>query len=395
METYLVNATLYTPYERIVPGTVVLRDGRIAAVGPSNVLRPPASAQVIDVAGAAVTPGLIDIHMHGVHGYDAMGEGLIEVARLLPRYGVTAFVPTTLTFPWEEVLARLRVMADAFERVNEGAQPLGIHIEGPHLSPRKPGMANAAWMRPLSHEDWETLQRTARGHIRMITFAPEEGEAASLIPRLRSEGVIPVIGHSDARFDQVGPWVDAGLCMATHTYNAMRGLHHREPGVLGAVMHYDAIVAQLIADGHHVHPAALDILIRVKGPERVALISDAAPLAGSPPGEYEWGSYHVVVDGETVRLPNGTLAGAYALLDTGIRTLMEKVGCSPEDAFVMAATTPARSLGVLKGELRPGFDADLVVWSREWQPIYTYVRGQLAYQADEHPVPAVGEADQH
>ena len=378
---YIVNAMVYTPYRQIAPGTVIVRDGRIVAVGPSAVLHPPSSARVINVEGAFVTPGLVDIHMHGLHGFDAMGEGLANVARLLPQYDVTAFVPTTLTFPWETVLERLRMMTDTYEQLREGAQPLGIHIEGPHLSPRRPGMANAEWMRPLSHEDWDTLQRVARGHIRMITFAPEEGEAASLIPRLRSEGVIPVIGHSDALFEQVGPWVKDGLCMATHTYNAMRGLHHREPGVLGAVMYYDTIIAQLIADGHHVHPAALDILIRVKGRERVALISDAAPLAGLPPGNYQWGSYPVVVDGETVRLPNGTLAGAYALLDTGVRTLITRVGLPPEDALVMAATTPARALGVLKGEIRPGFDADLVVWSQDWQPLYTFVRGRLAYQA--------------
>lgn len=387
MRHYLINATVYTPERVVRPGTVIVENGRIAAVGSATALVPPPGAWVTDLSDLLVTPGLVDLHMHGLLGYDAMGEGLAQVAALLPRYGVTAFMPTTLTFPWDEVLRRLAVMAATLLQGVSGAHPLGIHVEGPHLSPRRPGMANPAWMRPLSEGDWEELQTVARGQVRMITFAPEEGTAAAMIPRLRAEGVIPVIGHSDACFEQVSAWVQAGLSMATHTFNAMRPLHHREPGVVGAVMVHDAIIAQLIADGHHVHPAAMEVLIRVKGPHRVALISDAAPLAGLPPGEYDWGVYRVVVDGETVRLPDGTLAGAHALLDAGVRTLVHTMGLPLTQALTMATQTPARALGVLKGELRPGFDADLTVWTPDLRVARTYVAGRLVYEATDGPRP--------
>ncbi len=378
------QATVYTPDVRWTPGAILVRDGKIVDVGPAAAFSSLQDVTVIDLEGATVTPGLVDIHMHGVHGYDVMGPDLVHVAHILPRYGITSFVPTTLTFPWEEVLERLEKMyaaAKALEAEDDRhADAVGIHIEGPHLSPKRPGMANAAWTRPLTRADVDRLQAITQGRIRMITFAPEESDAVSLIPYLRSQGIVPVIGHSDATFDQVGEWVRLGLNMATHTFNAMRGFHHREPGVVGAIMYYEDIVAQLIADGHHVHPAAMSTLIRIKGPHRVALISDAAPLAGVPPGEYMWGSYRVLVDGETVRLPDGRLAGAYALLDTGLRTMIHTLGLPPQVALRMATQVPARALGLFKGELRPGFDADLVVWDETWHPVRTYVRGRLVYE---------------
>ncbi len=380
MTTFVItNVRVYTPYTCLERGTVLVEDHRIAAVGTPEDVSVPAGARVIAGDGLWLTPGLIDVHIHGLLGHDVMGEGLPEVARALPRFGVTAFAPTTLTLPWEEVLDRLQRMADLLEMRLPGARALGIHIEGPHLSPRRPGMANPDWMRPLTPDDWRLLQEVARGQVRLITFAPEEGDAAALIPTLRREGVIPVIGHSDACYEQVAAWVKAGLCMATHTFNAMRGFHHREPGVVGAVLHFPEIVAQLIADGYHVHPAAMALLFRVKGPGGVALISDAAPLAGMPPGRYTWNAYTVEVDGHTVRLPDGTLAGAYALLDTGLRTLVAKADVPFQDALIAATATPARALGVRKGHLRPGYDADLALWTPDLTPVATWVEGELAY----------------
>ncbi|RME48805.1 MAG: N-acetylglucosamine-6-phosphate deacetylase [Chloroflexi bacterium] len=374
------NGRIYTPDVVLDGGVILIEGGVIAAVGRLEV---PADAHVIDAGGMHVVPGFIDIHIHGLLGHDVMGPALADAIPLLPRYGVTAFVPTTLTAPVAETLAALNAMADTLEHPPAGAEPLGIHIEGPHLSPRRAGMHRPEWLHPLTWAEFEAFQRAARGHIRMLTFAPEEtGDGPAMVARLSEAGVIPVIGHSDATFAQVTEYVAAGLAHATHTFNAMRGFHHREPGVLGAVLNYDPIIAQLIADGHHVHPAAMALLLRIKGVDRVCLVSDAAPLAGLPPGEYEWGSTRVLVDEGVCRFPDGTLASAAVLLDTGVRTLVNQVGLSLREALVPATRVPADVLGVRKGRLRPGWDADVVLLDEALRVQLTLVRGQARYAGD-------------
>lgn len=217
----------------------------------------------------------------------------------------------------------------------------------------------------------------------MITFAPECGEAMRVIPRLVEAGVVPVIGHSDATFEQAAAAVRLGLNHATHTFNAMRPLHHREPGVVGAVMHFDEVFAELVGDGIHVHPAAMDILLRVKGLDRVVLISDAAPLAGLPEGEYEWEHKPVLVSGGACTLADGTLAGAHALLDTGVRHLVDAVHLPLADALVPATQTPAASVRLnRKGRLAPGGDADVVLLDESLRPAMTFVEGERAWPMD-------------
>ena len=375
----IVNGHVYTPDQVFTPGTVLIEEGHITGVGSADALPVPAGAEVIDAAGMAVVPGFIDVHMHGLMGHDAMGPGLAQVIRELPAFGVTAFLGTTLTWPRDETLAGLEAMAEVLNTPPTGAQCLGIHLEGPFLSPTRPGMATSDWFEPLTWEGFQTFQQAARGHICMMTFAPEAGEAMACIPRLVEAGVVPVIGHSNATFEQVAQAVQLGLSHASHTFNAMRPLHHREPGVVGAVMYFDEIVAELIADGVHVHPTAMAILLRVKGVERVALVSDAAMLAGLPDGEYEWEHKPVFVQDGSCRLADGTLAGAHALLDTGVRNLVSQVGLPLEQALVPATRVPAGVLGLRKGRLAPGYDADIVVLDSKLRPALTLVRGDLAF----------------
>jgi N-acetylglucosamine-6-phosphate deacetylase len=282
-----------------------------------------------------------------------------------------------------KVYAPDRVLAPGTVLIEEGRIQLGIHLEGPFLSPDQPGAATSDWFEPLTWEGFQTFQRAARGHIRIVTFAPELGEAMACIPRLIEAGVVPVIGHSNATFEQVAQAVRLGLTHATHSFNAMRPLHHREPGVVGAVMYFDQIVAQLIADGVHVHPAVIAILLRIKGVERVALVSDAAPLAGLPDGEYEWEHKAVFVRDGSCRLADGTLAGAHALLDTGVRNLVSLVGLPLEQALVPATRVPARVLGLHKGRLAAGYDADVVLLDSDLRPALTLVRGETAFDVKE------------
>ena len=381
MEKAILNGTVYTPSEKIESGAVLISGGLIRSVGRASDVKVPAEAKVFDARGMSIAPGFVDVHTHGVMGHDTMGIGLAEVIPALPAYGVTSFMATTLTYPRPEVLESLEIMGEILSSPPSGAQCLGIHLEGPHLSPKRPGMATAEWVYPLSAEDFHELQKTADGYIKMITFAPEEGKAMEAIPALIAEGVVPVIGHSNATFDQVQRAVDLGLNHATHTYNAMRPLQHREPGVVGAVMYFDKIYAELIADGVHIHPAAMQILLRVKGLDKVVLISDSAPLAGLPDGEYEWEHKPIYVREGRCVLPDGTLAGAHALLDTGVRNLVNLLGLPLEQALIPATRTAADSVGAKqKGRLAAGCDADIVILDNENKPFATFVRGQLVYQ---------------
>ncbi len=378
----ILGARVYTPTGVFDPGVVLIREETIRYVGRAGDGVLPTPCERVDASGMHLVPGFIDVHIHGLLGHDSMGPGLAEVIHHLPRYGVTAFMATTLTLPRQEILDALGAMADVLERPPLGARCLGIHLEGPHLSPSRTGMATAEWFSPLTWEDYQGLQEAAHGHIRMITFAPELGNSLSLIPRLIQDGVIPVIGHSDASFDLIARAVDLGLAHATHTYNAMRPLHHREPGALGAVMYFDQIVAELIADGIHVRPAAIAILLRLKGLDRVALISDAAPMAGLPEGEYEWEHKPVFVKDGACRLADGTFAGAHALIDQGVRLLCREVGMPLQQAVIPATRTPADAVGAPHlGRLQPGCAADLTLLNAELEPVRTLVAGREIWPA--------------
>ena len=378
----IVNGKVYTPEQVLTPGTVLIEGEHIRAVGSADTLKVPSEAEVVDAEGRAVVPGFMDVHMHGLLGHDSMGPDLVHVIHDLPAFGVTAFLGTTLTLPHDEIIGGLDAMAGVLADPPPGAHCLGIHLEGPHLSPARPGMATADWFEALTWEGVEEFRAAARGHIRMVTFAPEKGEAMQCIPRLLEAGVVPVIGHSDATFEQVAQAVQLGLSHATHTFNAMRPLHHREPGVVGAVMYFGQIVAELVADGVHVHPAVMAILLRIKGLERVALVSDSSPLAGLPDGEYEWEHKPVFVRDGSCRLADGTIAGAHALLDTGVRNLVQLVELPLEQALVPATRVPAEVLGLRKGRLIAGYDADLVLLDGELRPTLTLVGGQIAFDRD-------------
>jgi len=389
MSTILItNGRLLTPLSEYDEGAVLVQGEKILAAGAAEGMRIPAGTKILDAQGGLILPGLIDVHLHGAHGYDGGGPDLANIIRILPSHGITAFLPTTYITKRERLLEIVRVMADVIENPPTGAQALGIHMEGPWLSPKRSGMGNPELFYPLTEDEVHAFQLAARGHIRMLTFAPEIGDALNVIPLLVKEGIIPTMGHTDADYETIQRAVALGLNHATHTYNAMRGLHHREPGALGAVFDHDEIIAQMIADGHHVHPAAMRILLRVKGAERICVVSDATPPAGAPAGEYEWEGYTLYHDGQTSRLENGTLAGSVTLINRMLPILIDQVGLSMREAVLMMTEVPATLLGVRKGRLAPGYEADLVVLGPDYEPLLTMIRGEVVYQREE------GETDE-
>ena len=381
--TLIANGRLLTPLSEYDEGAVLVQDGKILAAGAVEGFVVPAGTRILDALGGLILPGLIDVHLHGAHGYDGGGPDLAHIIQVLPSHGITAFLPTTYVTKRERLLKIVGAMADVIENPPVGAQVLGIHMEGPWLSPERSGMGNPDLFYPLTEEEVHTFQRAARSHIRMLTFAPEMGDALQVIPLLVQEGIVPTMGHTDADYDTIQRAVALGLNHATHTYNAMRGLHHREPGALGAVFDHDEIIAQMIADGHHIHPAAMRILLRAKGAERICVVSDATPPAAAPAGEYEWEGYTLYHDGQTSRLEDGTLAGSVTLINRMLPVLVDQVGLSMRDAVLMMTDVPATLLGLRKGRLAPGYDADLVVLGPDYEPTLTMIRGEVVYRSED------------
>ena len=336
----------------------------------------------LDATGCYLLPGFMDVHVHGGDGYDTMdgtAEGLTAMARFFAQHGVTAFLATTMTAPHLDILRAVRAVEQWGALINSGARILGLHVEGPYISLKFPGAQPADYIRPPSLPEFGEL--LAAGPIRMMTLAPEVKGADELIAAARQQRVIAVWGHTDATYEICVRAAQLGITQATHTYNAMSGLHHRKPGVLGATLTIDTIYAQLIADNIHVHPAAMNVVARCKGVGRTILITDAMRAAGLPEGEYELGGQPVTVKDGSCRLADGTLAGSILTMERALANFMAATGLSLADAWPTTSRTPAQALGLDQqyGALQPGYQADVVLLDEQVQVVATVVGGRVVY----------------
>ncbi|MDP9374761.1 MAG: amidohydrolase family protein, partial [Chloroflexota bacterium] len=294
----LTGCRAATPAGIVEDTAIVLRDGRIAAVGRAGRAAPAAGGEALDLGGLTVLPGFIDLHIHGAGGADAHAGEIAPLAAFLPRCGVTAFLPTLAADAEARTLDALRAIArvrDEQARDNAGgALILGAHLEGPFLNPARAGAIPPEHLRPADPVRAGRLLDAAPGLVRLMTVAPDAPGAIDLIPELARRGVVVSLGHTAADYGLFRRAVDAGARHTTHLFNAMTGLHHRAPGAAGAALTDDRVTVELIADGEHVHPAMLALAIRARGVDRVALVSDAVGPAGLPPGEYRWFGRRVV-----------------------------------------------------------------------------------------------------
>jgi N-acetylglucosamine-6-phosphate deacetylase len=364
---------------RLTMGVVIVRDGRIAEVRTgdldSNIPPPMRSAHL-------VSPGLIDLQTNGGFGHEIGGdpEALAAFAARLPETGVTSFLPTLVSGGAESYRAGAAALRAAWQA--PGARRLGLHLEGPMLSPARVGAHDPAAVAGAAAALEDVLDElVAGGLLTLITIAPERPGALRLIHRLRDAGVVVSLGHTDATFAEFVAGVDAGATAVTHLYNTMRGFQHREPGSVGAALTDDRLTVGIIADGVHAHAAALNLAVRAKGWDRVLLVTDAAAATGRPPGTYALGGAPVVSDGKAARRLDGTLAGSTLTLDRAVRVMTDLGGAHLEESLSMATQVPARLLGRDDlGRLAPGCAADLVVWNAAMEVEATYVGGRLAYQ---------------
>jgi N-acetylglucosamine-6-phosphate deacetylase len=387
------GGSIVAPDSVIEGGTVTIENGVIVevAAGATEIPESCADATVIDATGCVVCPGFIDIHIHGAAGADTMDaspEALYAMARFAASRGVTGFLPTVMSSPLPAMVKACE-QAAAFMRAQavgagtgRGAAVLGINVEGPFLSQGARGAQPAEGLLAPDMAALDTLLSAGAGAIRCMSVAPELNGALDIITALVRAGVTASIAHTEATYDQTVAAVRAGASLATHTFNAMRGLHHREPGTVGAALTQDGLTCEMIADGVHLHPAVVALIVRAKGSARVALITDAMRAAGMGEGRSELGGQAVTVKGGEARLDDGTLAGSILTLDRAFANARRFAGASLAEAAEMASTTPARVIGLAnrKGRIAPGMDGDITILATSGEVVRTIVAGNTVYE---------------
>ena len=386
MKTAFTARRLYTPVEEISNPLLVVEDGLITEVSSRSSNAVPANATVVDFGDAVLVPGYLDIHMHGGAGLDVMRASCGELPRLgqfLTTHGVTAYFATTVAAPLDATYAALERLADAIEEKTAAngdpvqARPLGIHLEGPFLSHKRRGVHPPEYLVEPTVKIFEALWQAARGHVRMMTIAPEIPGAMEVIAEASRRNVCVSIGHSDAELPVARDAVKAGARHATHTFNAMRPLDHRNPGILGEVLSDDTMTADIIADGIHVSPEVVKVFLETKGRERAVLITDAISATGMPDGRYQLGPIQVdVKDGKCTA--GDSLAGSVLTMDRAVRNVTHFSNWNLREAVRAATLNPAQAAGLSKahGRLAAGAEANFVVLSPAGEVLKTIVGGR-------------------
>ena len=382
MQTVLTADRLIACEKTIERPVLVIEDGVIASIASRTGAEIPLGTQM-DFAGCTLVPAYFDVHIHGSAGHDVM-EGSAEafgtIGRFLARHGVGAYLPTTVTMSIDATLKSLDGMAKFIGRRVGGPRLMGIHIEGPFLSPHKKGAHPAGLLQTPSVELFDRMWEASAGTIKLMTIAPELPNALDVIVRAASLGVRVSLGHSDADAAAAKAGVKAGATTATHTYNAMRNFDHKASGLVGEVLTNDHLFAELICDGFHVDPAAVEIYWRCKGADRAILITDAMIAAGMPDGVYKLGELDVrVKDGKCI-LDENTLAGSTLTLDRGVRNFAAFTDAGIDVVSRLASRNPARMMGLESevGALAVGRAADITVLTAQHEVVETFLQGQPA-----------------
>ncbi len=381
MHTSIQNGIIITPQELLRDHTLILNDKTIEAIQHSG--NATYSGTVINAQGCYVIPGFIDVHVHGAVGHDTMDatpEAIHGMATFYAKHGVTSYYPTTMTMPATAIQAALENVEHCPQPTN-GAQHLGVHVEGPYLNLAYKGAQPPEYFRPPASAEYGQWLET--GVCKLITIAPEVEGGMAMVEELTALGVEFAIGHSAATYDEAVKSFNAGVRQVTHVFNGMVGLHHREPGALAAILTDDRVDAQLIADGIHVHPGMIRLLVRAKGAEHVMLITDAIQAAGLSDGEYSLGGQQVTVKDGIARIASGALAGSTLTMDQAVRNMVKFTDLPLQKIIGMASTVAARAMRLPhKGKLQVGCDADVVLLNRELDVMMTIVGGNVVYRAE-------------
>src|SRR5271165_5755150 len=386
MTTTLLHAgRVLTPTAEITDAGILIREGVIEELGLREGMRLPDGAQEISVTDKTAIPGFVDVHIHGAGGRDVMegnAAALAVVTKTVARHGTTSFVATTVTASPDDTIRSVEGIAHYISQQHETddarAEVLGIHFEGPFLSPARRGVHPQEWLKLPSAELLEKFLQAAAGNAQILKIAPELLGAMPCIDAARKAGMVVAVGHTDATYEQTRAAIAHGVRHAVHVYNAMRPFSHRDSGVIGAVLTSPEVTAELIADNVHVDEAAMRLLLKAKGAGHVILVSDGISATGMPDGKYQLGNLEVTVTGGVCRNAEGKLAGSTLTLDRSLRNIVA-LGASLCDAVRMLTLNPATLLGLefKKGSLRTGADADIVLLDEDLHVNRVWARGLL------------------
>lgn len=389
----IINGHIITPYRIIKNGTLLIKDQKIEAVSQVDI--ETNDYEIIDAKGNYIAPGFIDIHIHGGGGYDFMDgteEAYLKIAQTHAKYGTTAMAPTTLTCSKQDLLKAIDLYKSAMLKNTQGAQFIGLHLEGPYFALNQSGAQDPRYIRNPDIEEYKEIIDYGQDIIKRWSVAPELPGAVEMGKYLKSKGIIAAIAHTDAIYEEVVEAVENGYSLATHLYSAMSGVSRRNTyryaGVIESAFLIDSMDVEIIADGIHLPPPLLKLVYKIKGSERIALITDAMRAAGMPEGESVLGNKDtglkvIVENGVAIMADRSSFAGSVATADRLVRTMVEQADISLLEAVKMISNVPATIMGIsdTKGSLTAGKDADVLIFDEKINIKKTIIKGEIIYTA--------------
>ncbi len=390
----ITNVTVYSENFLYEQGFVKVEEGSITKTGNHHELTDEIKkgAEVIALTpDISLIPGMIDIHIHGVDGADTMDatpEAIYTMAKALPKEGTTSFLATTITQSYENIEKALKNVAEYIDKPKKPgvAEVVGLHLEGPFISKKRAGAQPLEYIIAPNLELFRKWQKLSNGMIKVVTLAPEEENGSDFIHYLRQTGVVASIGHSDATYEEVDSAIEAGASHVTHLFNGMTGLHHREPGVVGAALVRDELKVEMIVDGIHIRPEVVKHTYKSKKSDSIILITDSMRAKCLKAGIYDLGGQKVNVSNDRATLQDGTLAGSVLKMGNALQNFQKFTGCSLEELVKITSSNPSMSLNIFdrKGSVKEGKDADFVLLDHNLEVMMTYCCGRLAFKRGEN-----------
>ncbi|KAB2926446.1 MAG: N-acetylglucosamine-6-phosphate deacetylase [Bacteroidetes bacterium] len=380
----LRNVRIITPFRIVEPGVIVIAGRQIAHMGKVSDIAVPPGIPVYDLPGITVTPGFIDLLVHGGYGHgfaDDTADAITAISDFFFAHGTTGLLASLFSKKMDLLKKDMTRIADYIEG-HTGSNVWGIHMEGPFINPQIKGAHKIEYLWEPNVEMWNELYASSRGHIKLMTISPELPGNIDVIRTAASQGVVPSIGHTLALYDDIEKAIDNGAAHVTHMFNAMRPFHHREAGIMVAALLRNELKVELIADGIHVNPIVMKLLHNIKGSGGIILVTDAIRASGMPDGEYHFMDQKIIVREKRAFLENGTLAGSTLTMEEAVKTMVKEVGVPLTDAVRMASLNGAKVLGIehRKGILAVGKDADLVLLDDGFNVQATVYEGEVKYQ---------------